>query len=160
VLDLGNRAARKARGLEAALVDHVTLTLEAFAPGDDRRIEARVAGVAALIVAKSHKLGERVELAPNRLSAKDALDVLRLLRASETDVLAETYGRILADERAGAVTRKALTYLRALFIEPDATALSPTPRARSCGRPSRANATRGSTSSGADSRRRSSSAGR
>jgi hypothetical protein len=119
----GNRAARKARGLEAALVDNMTLTLEGFAPDDGRRIEARVGGAAALLVAKAHKLGERMELAPNRIGAKDALDVVRLLRASETDALAETFGRLLADKRAGAVTSEALAYLRALFTTPDATGL-------------------------------------
>src|SRR4051812_7342490 len=60
----GNRSARKARGLEAALFDNSTIALEALAPGDDRIIEAAVAGVAALVMAKAHKLGERLQRAP------------------------------------------------------------------------------------------------
>ena len=78
----GNRSARKARGLEAALVDNSTIALEALDPGDDRIIDASVAGVAALVVAKAHKLGERLQRAPDRLGPKDALDMLRLLRSA------------------------------------------------------------------------------
>jgi hypothetical protein len=52
-----------------------------------------------------------------------ALDVLRLLRASETHELAGTFRRLLADDRAGGVTSEALVYVRALFAEPDATGL-------------------------------------
>jgi hypothetical protein len=120
----GNRAARKARGLEAALVDHQTLTLGALAPGDDRAMKARVAGAAALIVAKAHKLGERMQDGPQRMEPKDALDALRLLRASETEPLAETFQRLLADARAGEVTREATSFLRTLFAERDAPGLA------------------------------------
>jgi hypothetical protein len=111
----GNRSARKARGLEAALVDNGTIALQALAPADDRIVEARVAGVAALVVAKAHKLGERLQRAPDRLGPKDALDVLRLLRTRETDVIAAGFGRLLADERARGVTTEALAYIRELF---------------------------------------------
>jgi hypothetical protein len=119
----GNRAARKARGLEAALVDQRGFVLQALAPDDDRAIEVRVAGVAALLVAKAHKLGERMERAPKRMEPKDALDVLRLLRASETDELAETFRQLLADVRAGGVTREALDYFQALYTGADAPGL-------------------------------------
>lgn len=119
----GNRAARKARGLEAALVDHRLFVLESFAPDDDRAIEVRVAGVAALLVAKAHKLGERMERDPKRMEPKDALDMLRLLRTSETDELAETFRHLLADARAGGVTREALDYFRALYTGADASGL-------------------------------------
>ncbi len=42
----GNRAARKARGLEAALVDNTSLEIAALAPDDARRFEVAVAGPA------------------------------------------------------------------------------------------------------------------
>jgi hypothetical protein len=119
----GNRSARKARGLEAALVDNSTIALEALDPGDDRIIEAPVAGVAALVVAKAHKLGERLRRAPDRLGPKDALDVLRLLRSSEGDALAATFQALLADERARVVTMEALAYVRELFATPEAAGL-------------------------------------
>jgi hypothetical protein len=111
----GNRAARKARGLEAALVDHRPLVLEPLAAEDARAIKVRVAGVAALLVAKAHKLGERLVRAPQRMEPKDALDVFRLLRARETDELAQTFRRLLDDARAGGVTREALGYFRTLY---------------------------------------------
>jgi hypothetical protein len=119
----GNRSARNARGLEAALVDNGTIALQALAPADGRIIEATVAGVAALVVAKAHKLGERLQRAPDRLGPKDALDVLRLLRSSESDALAATFQQLLADERASGVTTEALAYVRELFVAPNATGL-------------------------------------
>jgi len=119
----GNRSARKARGLEAALVDNSTMRLHALDPDDDRVIEARVAGFGALVVAKSHKLGERLELAPQRMESKDALDVLRLLRASETGELTSTFTRLLEDARAEGVTRDALDHLDVLFGAADARGL-------------------------------------
>lgn len=52
-------AARRAAGLEAALIDHAPMVVTALAPGDGRAYAASVAGPAALLVAKLHKLGER-----------------------------------------------------------------------------------------------------
>jgi hypothetical protein len=89
----GNRAARKARGLESALVDHRRIVLGALAPDDDRSIVVQVAGVAALVIAKAHKLGERMQRAPQRMLPKDALDVLRLLRAIAGSPDQRTAGR-------------------------------------------------------------------
>jgi hypothetical protein len=125
----GNWAARKARGLEAALVDHRTAPLTALTPGDDRAIQARVAGIAALLVAKAHKLGERREREPQRLLPKDALDVFRLLRVGETDATAATFRELLADARSVSVTREAVSYLRVLFIDPDGAGLALVERA-------------------------------
>lgn len=53
-----NRATRRAAGLEAAVVDHDLLEIVGL-KGDARRRTANVAGPAALLVAKLHKLGER-----------------------------------------------------------------------------------------------------
>lgn len=55
-----NRATRRAVGLEAAVVDHEPIQITGF-PGDGRVITANVAGPAALLVAKLHKLAERRE---------------------------------------------------------------------------------------------------
>ena len=57
----GKRAARRAVGLEAALVDHSTMTIAALDPTDNRSLQAKVAGPAALFVAKAHKLNDRAE---------------------------------------------------------------------------------------------------
>jgi hypothetical protein len=66
----GDRVARKARGLEAAVVDRTNLPVGALEPGDPRRFEIAVAWPAALLVAKLHKLAERGE--GERASDKDA----------------------------------------------------------------------------------------
>jgi hypothetical protein len=48
------RAARRARGLEAALVDHSAMDVAALEPSDPRHHSVAVAGSAALLVAKAH----------------------------------------------------------------------------------------------------------
>lgn len=57
----GKRAARRARGIEGALVDNDLRTITALDPGDTRSFEVKVAGPAALLVAKIHKIGERID---------------------------------------------------------------------------------------------------
>lgn len=73
-----------ARGLEAALVDSSRKSIGALDPAaDPREFIVAVAGPAALLVAKIHKLHDRIDT-PGRLNNKDAHDVYRLLRAIET----------------------------------------------------------------------------
>lgn|GEM_PF-6189066 len=68
----GKRAARKTRGLEPALVDNDVMVIEALDPADGRVAKLRVAGVAALLIAKAHKIGDRIESGrPDRLNDKD-----------------------------------------------------------------------------------------
>ena len=110
-----SRAFRRAVGLEAAVVDNAMMTITAIDSADRRSIEARVAGPAALLVAKLHKLGERHESAPERLVDKDAYDIYRLLRAIPTDVIATALRSLRDDDLAGDVTSSALTYLQELF---------------------------------------------
>ncbi len=57
----GDRAARRAIGLEAALLDNSPMTIAALdLATDTRSVRAKVAGPAALLVAKAHKLHDRV----------------------------------------------------------------------------------------------------
>ena len=58
------RAARRARGLEAAIVDNDMIRVTALTSDDARSHEVRVAGMAAMLVAKAHKIGERASAAP------------------------------------------------------------------------------------------------
>lgn len=109
------RALRRAVGLEAAIVDNSQMTIRALAAEDDREVEARVAGPAALLVAKLHKLGERQERAPERLVDKDAYDVYRLLVAVPTEAFRSALTRLLTDELAGNVTNAAINYFAELF---------------------------------------------
>jgi hypothetical protein len=79
-----------------------------------RSAEVEVAGPAALLVAKLHKLGER-QGNPRRLLDKDAHDIYRLLVATETASLAATMTELQGTELAGYVTRQAMAYLEQLF---------------------------------------------
>jgi len=116
------RATRRARGLEAALVDNGWLVVEAFDPVDDRRFEVRVAGPAALVVAKVHKIGERAADSADRLVDKDAHDLYRLLVHEPTGALAAEFRRLLADELSGPATAEAVQLLADLFAAgPSAT---------------------------------------
>lgn len=65
-------------------------------PADTRSFDVKVAGPATLLVAKIHKIAERVDQ-PDRLVAKDALDVLRLLQATPTGPLAASMSRLRAE---------------------------------------------------------------
>lgn len=109
-------AARRARGLEAAMVDNSSMDVPSLDPLDRRVVRLRVAGPAALLVAKLHKIAERVE-SPHRLSDKDAHDAYRILRAFDTQVLAETFSRLRTDELCGQITEEALTSLDELFAK-------------------------------------------
>lgn len=50
----GNHVARKASGLEAAVMDHAPIRIPALDPTDPRELDVNVAGIAALLVAKLH----------------------------------------------------------------------------------------------------------
>jgi hypothetical protein len=109
-----SRATRKTTGMEAAVVDNTVEAIGALESADDRRLSIRVAGLAALLVAKLHKLGDRRESA-HRLNDKDAHDVYRLLHATPTERMAEALGRLRKDALAGAVTLAAIEALADLF---------------------------------------------
>jgi hypothetical protein len=107
-------ATRRAVGLEAAVVDHAEMEIRSLSAEDPRVLSAQVAGPAALLVAKLHKLGER-QANPTRLVDKDAHDIYRLLVAIPTSHLAAALHRLSNDDLAGPVTTKGLTYLADLF---------------------------------------------
>jgi hypothetical protein len=107
-------ATRRAAGLEAAVVDHAPMLISALDPADPRTDTIAVAGPAALLVAKLHRLGERRD-EPRRLVDKDAHDVYRLLVAIETTDLAGSLCTLREDPLAGDATGRAVTYLGELF---------------------------------------------
>lgn len=110
ILPHDRRAARRARGLEAALVDNSSMEVTALDPDDDCRYTVKVAGPAALLVAKLHKIGERVER-PNRLIDKDAHDIYRILIDTDTADLATAVAQLRTDPISAAETEQALVYL-------------------------------------------------
>jgi hypothetical protein len=107
----GRWLARVTPGLEPALVDHSPMSIVALDPTDNRRYELQVAGPAALITAKLVKIQERLESGARRVRDKDAVDVLRLLVATDTDELVTGFLRHESDPIAANVTRNALTFL-------------------------------------------------
>jgi hypothetical protein len=108
------QSTRRTPGLEAAVVDHAAMTITALDPEDRRSAVIEVAGPAALLVAKLHKLGERQER-PERLLDKDAHDIYRLLVATDTSTVSSTLTELRDDELAGGITTVAIGYLEQLF---------------------------------------------
>ncbi len=113
----GKRTARKARGLEAALLDSEPMEIGSLEEADDRRFDIKVAGPAALLVAKLHKIAERRD-SPGRAEDKDALDALRILRAIPMETLATELRRLSGEELSAGVTEEAIGFLRDLFRKP------------------------------------------
>jgi len=106
---------RRARGIEATLVDNSKMVIRAIdVANDSREFVVAVAGPAALLVAKLHKIHDRIDT-PSRSDNKDAHDLYRLLRAVETPVFVDAIGRLLSDAVSVEVTRDALGQLRDLF---------------------------------------------
>ena len=81
-----------------------------------RSFVVKAAGPAALTVSKLHKIQERLAQGKReRIDDKDALDVLRLLRATSTAELARAFLLLLAANVAREVTSEALAFLEELF---------------------------------------------
>lgn len=112
------RAMKRVPGLEAAAFDNRPMTIEALDVTDTRREVMAVAGPAALVVAKMHKIGDRHDRAQSggrdRTNDRDAHDVYRLLRAVPTSDLVEGFERLRAVREASSVTTEAVAILRRL----------------------------------------------
>lgn len=108
-----SRAARIVKGLDGAIVDSDVISIAALVDTDARAFDIRVAGPAALLVAKVHKIEDRQ--GTDRRSDKDALDVLRLLRGTQTDDLALRYAKLLDDGRSADAAKAARTLIEAQF---------------------------------------------
>ncbi|MBZ4559891.1 hypothetical protein GBO17_13230 [Mycobacterium avium subsp. hominissuis] len=111
------KATRRTVGLEACVVDYDEMLVPALAEDDTRKYIARVAGVAALIIAKVHKIHERIDV-PHRLNDKDAHDVHRLLVASDDlrDVGAN-FRRLSNEPVCAEITRQAVEWLPSMFAD-------------------------------------------
>ena len=111
-------SAKKVPGIEVALVDRSPLLIESLDPDDGRAGTVNVAGPTALLVAKAFKISERLggaDTRPDRLTDKDAGDVLRIMMAVPVATVAESFTELIADQRVGAVTAEGLRLLRELF---------------------------------------------
>ena len=91
-------------------------------PGVERSVAMLVAGPAALLVAKVHKIAERTGTG-GRANDKDALDVLRLLQAIDTATLAAGLAQLADHDLSAAVTAEAVSQLAPLFGNPEAVGI-------------------------------------
>lgn len=110
----GKWTARPTFGLEPALVDNGPYTLHALDTNDHRWVQVNVAGPSALLVAKIIKFEERLndlKTEGKRVKQKDALDMLRLLQAVDTDDLIDGFRLHVADSHARDVSIHALGFL-------------------------------------------------
>jgi demethoxyubiquinone hydroxylase (CLK1/Coq7/Cat5 family) len=121
----------RTHGLEAALVDNDPIPFAGLGDDDHRQTLVKVAGVAALLVAKLHKINERLaeSVRPDRLVDKDAGDILRLIRSTPVATMAGQLARLRDDELSARATAEALAALPALFASPTAPAVQMAVRA-------------------------------
>ena len=103
----GNRAAMKVHGLEGALVSHTPKAISSLAPDADRSRILKVAGPAALLVSKVHKIGERVSAAHAHRR--------ELLHAIDAADMASEFGLLRSHEISSQVTSEALSMFQSLF---------------------------------------------
>jgi hypothetical protein len=112
----GNSAARNIPGLEAVLIDHSPVDVQALDPFDGRSITTEVAGVASLLVAKSHKLHDRLtQGVARRVDDKDASDVIRIMQTTSVREVVVKFQGFVENEVASQPTIDAIEYLRDLF---------------------------------------------
>ena len=114
----GNKAAMKVHGLEGALVSHTRRKIATLVADADRSCILKVASPAALLVAKVHKIGERLEDPDVRRKEqlpKDAFDIYRLLRAIDTAEMAKEIALLQSHEISSRVTLGALSLFQSLF---------------------------------------------
>jgi len=113
----GKRAARKAAGLEAAILDNDVLTIKALETEDARAIDSRVAGPTALLIAKAHKIQDRLEQSarPDRLIDKDASDVYRLMLTTPAERINDVAAMLRDDGRVAGPAQRGLELLRVQF---------------------------------------------
>ena len=97
------------------LVDKDPITISALDSGDPRSITVDVAGVAALMVAKAHKLHDRVDR-PSRLDDKDAADVFRMMQVTTPATVGiKLAGAARGIRRRDPPTVAAVGYINELF---------------------------------------------
>lgn len=111
--------ARKAVGLEGVVIDNDSMEVVALSDDDTRRFLVRVAGVAALLVAKLHKLHDRLVAGKqDRIADKDAADIYRMMQAVPVGTILPRLEMLLTDPTAEGPSRSALTFLGELFGAP------------------------------------------
>jgi hypothetical protein len=108
--------ARKVIGLEGSIIDHELIDVAALDDSDPRHFTVRVAGPAALMVAKVHKLRDRLAAGKaDRIADKDAADVYRIMLSVPVTEFLLRLRPMLDDEMAAPVCGDAVDLLAQLF---------------------------------------------
>lgn len=108
--------ARRAEGLEGAMIDNDHLEIAALEDGDPRRFTVRVAGAAALVIAKSYKIRDRLAAdKQDRITEKDAADVYRIMIGEPVSAFVARCRPLLGDDIAGPACRAGIVLMEELF---------------------------------------------
>jgi hypothetical protein len=104
------------------MIDNNPMMITSHEESDGREIEVAVAGTAALLIAKAHKLFERIKAETvqqrpsDRVRPKDAGDVFRLAVQAETaDVIGRRLRTLAQDDMAADAVVDGIGYLEELF---------------------------------------------
>ena len=106
--------ARRTPGLEAAIVDNKVMDIQSLEV-DAPALSMRVAGPAALMIAKAFKINDRKNNT-SRLMDKDALDIYRLLIATEATDLIPKFEILLSDPISDSTALAGVKFLNEIFI--------------------------------------------
>lgn len=109
-----NSTARRTKGIEGCILDNSIMRISSLESGDLRSFEIRVANPAALLIAKLHKISDRINIrniSPN----KDAHDVYRLLAATELDEFIRGFSLLKNHAISKEVTLEGIEIFKSLF---------------------------------------------
>lgn len=115
----GKRAAGRAEGLEMVTLDFNVMSIDALDGSERTAGNVKVAGVGALMCAKSYKLAERLLARDaggrNRVKSKDAGDVWRLMLVSDPLDIAARFDVAELHPVLGPAIRLGRSYLETVF---------------------------------------------
>jgi hypothetical protein len=113
------RAATRAYGLEMAIHDRSLITITTSDDLPQLSVDVHVAGPAALLVAKAHKVSERLAEAgkrPDRLRPKDSGDIALLMMVTEgVDMAATMMRNVIEFPEIRAVVEEGAQYLGEMY---------------------------------------------
>jgi hypothetical protein len=115
----GKHAAGRAAGLEMVMLDFNVMPIAALDGSARTAGDVKVAGIGALLCAKSYKLAERLIARDaggrNRVRSKDAGDVWRLMLVSDPREVADRFDAAVAHPVLGPAIGLGRSYLRTVF---------------------------------------------
>jgi hypothetical protein len=106
--------ARNTKGIEGCLIDKSLHKISSLDKSDEREFEIYVAGPAALLIAKTVKVVERLE-GGGKVENKDSHDIYRLLAAVPLVELVTGIRKLCENDLSEGITRKALEQFSMAF---------------------------------------------